>query len=141
MEICVKKFDELTTDELYEILKARVDVFVVEQNCPYREVDDVDKSAYHIYAKDEEALVAYLRVYHDGDVRIGRVLSLRRRQGLGTKVLKDGIRIAKERYNADKIVIEAQTYAREMYEKLGFVQVSEEFLEDGIEHIRMELTL
>ncbi len=140
MELCVKKFDELTPDELYEILKARVDVFVVEQNCPYRELDDVDKSAYHIYVKDEEALVAYLRVYNDGDVRIGRVLSLRRRQGLGTKVLKEGIRLAKEIYAADKIVIEAQTYARELYEKLGFMQVSEKFLEDGIEHIRMELT-
>ena len=128
MKTYVKTFNELTLDELYEILKVRVDVFVVEQNCPYSELDGIDKEAYHVFLKDE-------------DVRIGRVLSKRRRQGFGTLLLKEGIRVAKEKLNAEKIVIEAQVYARKMYEKLGFVQVSGEFLEDGIPHIKMELEI
>lgn len=141
MEINIKKFEELTLDELYEILKIRVNVFVVEQNCPYRELDDVDKDAYHIYIKDEEGIQAYLRVFKKDEVSIGRVLSLKRRQGLGTLVLKEGIKVAKEKLGANKIVIEAQVYAKELYEKIGFVQKSEEFLEDGIPHIKMELEI
>ncbi len=141
MEMNIKKFDELTLDELYEILKVRVNVFVVEQNCPYSELDDIDKDAYHIYIKDGDEITAYLRVFKDNDVRIGRVLSTRRRQGLGTKVLQEGIKVAKEKLGAEKIVIEAQVYAKEMYEKAGFVQVSDVFLEDGIEHIKMELEI
>lgn len=139
MEIYIKKFDELTLDELYEILKIRVNVFVVEQNCPYSELDDIDKEAYHVYLKDYGQIAAYLRVYEKDEVRIGRVLSLKRRHGLGTAVLKEGIKLAKEKYNAGKIVIEAQVYAKKMYEKVGFVQTSAEFLEDGIPHIKMEL--
>ena len=138
MQIFVKEFNELTLSELYEILKIRVNVFVVEQNCPYSELDDIDKEAYHVYIKDEGKILSYLRVYKTDYVRIGRVLSLKRRCGLGTEVLKEGMRVAKEKLNAEKIVIEAQTYARKMYEKLGFVQTSEEFLEDGIPHIKME---
>ena len=141
MKTYVKTFNELTLDELYEILKVRVDVFVVEQNCPYSELDGIDKEAYHVFLKDEDEITAYLRVFKDEDVRIGRVLSKRRRQGFGTLLLKEGIRVAKEKLNAEKIVIEAQVYARKMYEKLGFVQVSGEFLEDGIPHIKMVLEI
>lgn len=139
MKVCVKKFNELTLEELYEILKIRVNVFVVEQNCPYPELDDIDKDAYHVYLSDNDGIQAYLRVYKREAVSIGRVLSLKRREGIGTSLLKVGIRVAKEQYNADKIVIEAQLYAKQMYEKQGFVQTSEEFLEDGIPHIKMEL--
>ncbi len=141
MEVCIKKFEELTLDELYEILKVRVNIFVVEQNCPYSELDDIDKKAYHIFLKDGEEITAYLRVFKADDVRIGRVLSTRRRQGLGTLVLKEGIKVARDKFGAEKIVIEAQVYAKEMYEKAGFVQVSDVFLEDGIEHIKMELEI
>ena len=141
MQCIVKSFNELTLEELYEILKVRVNVFVVEQSCPYSELDDIDKAAYHVYIKDEDGIAAYLRVYKDNAVRIGRVLSLKRRQGLGTLVLKKGIQVAKEVYSADKIRLEAQVYAKELYEKLGFIQTSEEFLEDGIPHIKMELNI
>ena len=141
MNIFVKSFNELSLDELYDILKIRVNVFVVEQNCPYSELDDIDKNAFHVYVKDEDGIQGYLRVYKKDDVRIGRVLSLKRRQGIGTLLLKEGIKVAKEKLSAEKIVIEAQTYAREMYEKLGFYQTSEPFLEDGIEHIKMELDI
>lgn len=141
MKVFIKKFNELTLEELYDVLKIRVNVFVVEQNCPYSELDDIDKSAYHVYMTDEDKIVAYLRVYKTDCVRIGRVLSLKRRQGLGTMVMNEGIKVAKEKYNAQKIVIEAQVYAKKMYEKLGFVQTSDEFLEDGIPHIKMELSI
>jgi Predicted acyltransferase len=145
MELVVKTFDELTTGELYDILKLRVDVFVVEQACPYEEVDGKDRQSVHVYLKDETGIKAYLRVIKAGvafdDVAIGRVIARERRQGLGTEILQAGINAAKDYYNAVRIVLEAQTYARGLYEKAGFVQTSEEFVEDGIPHIRMMLEL
>lgn len=145
MELVVKHYEELTRDELYEILKIRVAVFVVEQNCPYQEVDGKDLRAYHIFAQDESGIQGYLRVFQNTeDVReafIGRVLTLRRRQGLASQLLAAAIGIAREQLGAQFITLEAQTYARGLYEKAGFRQVSEEFLEDGIPHIRMQLEL
>ena len=145
MELVVKRFEELTTLELYEILKVRAEVFVVEQNCVYQDLDEKDKQAYHVYLKNEEGIQAYLRVLDAGvsfpEVGIGRVMTLKRRCGLGTQVLKEGIRVAKEKMNADTIKLEAQVYARSLYEKEGFVQTSEEFLEDGIPHIEMTLNM
>lgn len=143
MELVIKKFDELTVDELYDILKLRVDVFVEEQNCPYPEIDGKDQNAYHIWLKDEDGIVSYLRVLDKGvsfeDAALGRVISAKRRKGYGTILLKEGIRIAKEKFGADKITIEAQVYARKFYENVGFKKVSEEFLEDEIPHILMTL--
>ena len=145
MDLTVKRFEELDINELYEILKLRVDVFVVEQNCPYPELDDKDKSAWHVYIREGGKITAYLRVLDPGvsfdTAAIGRVISTRRRCGLGTKLLQEGIRVARERMNADAIKIEAQTYARAFYELQGFRQTSEEFLEDGIPHIEMTLEL
>ena len=145
MELVEKRFEELTTLELYEILKVRAEVFVVEQNCVYQDLDEKDKQAYHVYLKNEEGIQAYLRVLDAGvsfpEVGIGRVMTLKRRCGLGTQVLKEGIRVAKEKMNADTIKLEAQVYARSLYEKEGFVQPSEEFLEDGIPHIEMTLNM
>ncbi len=145
MELIIKKFQELTPYELYEILKLRVDVFVVEQNCPYPEIDGKDQNAYHVWLQDENGIAAYLRVLDKGvsfsDAAVGRVISARRRQGLGTKVVKAGIEVAKEKFGADKITIEAQVYAKEFYGKIGFEQVSEPFLEDGIPHIIMTLDM
>ena len=145
MDLTVKRFEELDINELYEILKLRVNVFVVEQNCPYPELDDKDKSAWHVYIREDGKITAYLRVLDPGvsfdTAAIGRVISTRRRCGLGTTLLLEGIRVARERMNADAIKIEAQTYARAFYELQGFRQTSEEFLEDGIPHIEMTLEL
>lgn len=145
MELTVKRFDELDIYEMYEILKLRVDVFVVEQNCPYPELDEKDKSAWHVYFREDGSITAYLRVLDPGvsfdTAAIGRVISTRRRCGLGTKLMQEGIRVARERMNTAAVKIEAQTYARSFYEQLGFVQTSEEFLEDGIPHIEMILKL
>lgn len=145
MDLVVKKFEELSVEEIYEILKARVNVFVVEQNCPYKEIDDKDKYSYHVFLKDDTGIQAYLRVIEKGisfeEVSIGRVLTIKRGCGLGKTILLEGIKVAKEKFNADRIKIEAQCYAKEFYEKVGFKQVSEEFLEDGIPHIQMVLEL
>lgn len=143
MELVIKHFNTLTTSELYEIYKIRTAVFIVEQACPYQEVDEADLVSYHLYLKDNQGIQAYLRVIPKGvtleEVAIGRVISLKRRQGLATQLLYEGIKVAKEKFNAKCIEIEAQTYARTLYEKVGFKQISDPFLEDGIEHIKMKL--
>ena len=143
MEIIIKKFNELSLDELYEILKIRVSVFVVEQKCPYQEIDDKDKQSYHIYIKDNNQIKAYLRVLDKGvsfnEASIGRVLTTERNKGYSNILIKEGIKVAKEKYHANKIKIEAQSYTKRIYEKHGFKQISDEFLEDGIPHIIMLL--
>ena len=137
----VRRYDELTRDELYAILRLRVAVFVVEQQCPYMELDDRDQEAIHVWLSDEKGVAAYLRVMDRGaeseHVSIGRVISVRRRQGLGSRVLAEGIRAARQYFDAGSIYLEAQTYAKHFYERQGFRQVSDEFLVDGIPHIRM----
>ena len=145
MKIIAKRFEELTLDELYAILKIRVDVFVVEQHCPYPEIDGKDKQAWHVMLMEGNEIAAYLRVLEAGvsfdHVSIGRVLSTKRRSGYGRILLKEGIRIAFEELKAKEIWIEAQSYAKNFYANEGFKQTSEEFLEDGIPHIRMVLEL
>lgn len=145
MKLFIKHFNELSKEELYEIYKLRVSIFVVEQNCPYQEIDDADKFAYHIYLKDDEGIKAYARVLPQGVVfdsaGIGRVIAVTRHIGLGTKIVKAAIDFAKDKLNADLITIEAQVYACSLYEKLGFIKTSEEFLEDGIPHVQMKLKL
>ena len=143
MILKVKAFRELTAEELYEILKLRVDVFVVEQNCPYPELDGLDREALHLWLEDERGVHAYLRVMDKGAespyVSIGRVVARERRSGLGTEILKAGIRAARETLGAETIYLEAQTYAAGLYEKQGFRRISEEFLLDGIPHVKMLL--
>lgn len=145
MELTVKHFSELSLEELFAIYKLRVSVFIVEQNCPYQEVDDADREAYHIWLQDEDGIEAYARVLPQGtafaSAAIGRVLSVKRDRGLGSQVVAAAINTAKEKFAADKVMIEAQVHARMLYERLGFRQTSEEFLEDGIPHIQMQLDL
>jgi ElaA protein len=143
MDLIVKRFEELSVDELYKILKARFDIFIVEQNCIYQEVDDKDQYSYHVFLKDDTGLKAYLRVVDKGvffqEVTIGRVLTMERGCGLGSRILSEGINVARERMGAGKILIEAQSYAKGFYEKAGFRKSSEEYMEDGIPHIQMIL--
>ena len=141
MKLCVRRYSELTKEELYAIVKLRIAVFIVEQNCPYMELDDRDQEAIHVWLEDDDGIEAYLRVMDRGmeseHVSIGRVISVKRRSGIGSQVLSEGIRAAKEYFAADKIYLEAQVYAKPFYEKAGFRQVSDEFLEDDIPHIKM----
>ena len=109
-----------------------------------QEVDEADKVAYHVWLKDENGIAAYARVLPKGatfsDVSIGRVIAVKRRSGIGSKLIKAAIDVAKEKFNATKIIIGAQVYARSFYEKAGFRQISEQYVEDGIPHIHMELS-
>ena len=140
MEIIIRRFNELSVDELYRILKIRVDVFVVEQNCPYEELDNMDQEAIHLYLMEDDEIKAYLRIIDEDDhAKIGRVISMDRRKGYGTIVMKKAIDVCENELHKDKIKIEAQTYARKFYENIGFVQTSKPFLLDGIEHIEMVL--
>ena len=142
MQVVVKKFEELSNYELYDILRLRSSVFVVEQNCVYLDADSIDLNAYHVYLKDGEKIVAYLRVIDKGlrmvEVSIGRVISLKRRKGFGTKVMLEGIRVSKEKFGAKKIKIGAQEYAVPFYESVGFkVLPNGNYIEDGQLHVYM----
>lgn len=145
MELIVKHFSELSAEELFEIYRLRVSVFIVEQRCPYQDVDDADRTAYHLWLRDENGIAAYARLLPPGvtfpTAAIGRVIAVRRRCGLGTRIVDAAINAAREKLSAEVITIEAQVYARSLYEKAGFVQTSEEFLEDGIPHVQMQLRL
>ncbi len=141
MELIIKHFKDLTTQELYEILRIRESVFVVEQNCPYQEIDGKDFLAYHVYFKENDQIQAYVRVLRQepesDKVIIGRVLTVNRGSGLGRKIMLEGIRVAKEKFNAHSIYVGAQVYAKGFYEGVGFQQISDEYVEDGIPHIHM----
>lgn len=143
MKPIVKYFNELTTTELYEILKSRAEIFVVEQNCIYQDLDDKDYHSLHIFYESEGKVVAYLRAFIKDSVtnivQIGRVLTLTHGTGLGGKLLKESISIIQKEMNPSSIYIEAQCYAIGFYEKEGFVVSSDEFLEDGIPHVEMIL--
>ena len=143
MKYIIKTFNQLTQKEIHQLYKARIDVFVVEQNCPYPDVDMHDLVSTHILLlNDSEELLAYCRVIPANTTfptpSIGRVLALQRHKGYASMVVQKAIDIAVDVYNADTITIEAQTYAHTLYEKLGFKQTSDPFLEDGIEHIQMQ---
>ena len=143
MEMKSKFFSELSTRELYDILKIRSEIFVVEQNCVYQDMDDKDYDSLHIFFEDGGRVVAYLRAFakDEDTVQMGRVLSLEHGKGLGGKLLKEGIEQIRKKQNPKKIYIEAQCYATGFYEREGFVVCSDEFLEDGIPHVQMILKL
>lgn len=145
MDWFVKHWNALTREELYDLLELRTAVFVVEQRCPYQEVDGLDRRAWHVFARDGAGrLSACLRVLEaeEGDARIGRVLTAPafRGTGLGRELMLRGIQTAWNQANARRIVLEAQSYARGFYENLGFSPTQRpEFVEDGIPHVEMVL--
>lgn len=139
--VIIKEFKELTNYELVDIFKARVMVFVVEQNCPYQEVDELDKISYHAFIKENDEILAYLRIIFKNDYAIiGRVITTKRSMGYGKEILKEAISFIKDnKYN--HIEIEAQTYAIGFYQKCGFIPYGNKFIMDGIEHIKMKLDM
>ena len=143
MDWFVKHWDELTRDELYDLLAVRTAVFVVEQRCPYQEADGLDRRAWHVFARDGGGTIqACLRVLEpeNGTTQIGRVLTAHLGTGLGRALMEWGIQTAWEKCGARRIRLEAQSYARGFYEKLGFRRTeAPEFLEDGIPHVEMVL--
>lgn len=137
-DVQVRTFDELSKEDLFEILRARNAVFVVEQDCAYQDIDDIDLRSIHVFIR-KERVIAYLRLFRrdDGSVQIGRLLTTVRGKGLGRAILEKGIEIAEKRMGATRTVAEAQDYIRGLYESEGFVACSDVFLEDGIPHVMM----
>ena len=145
MNLIVKKYSELTTDELYEILKSRTEVFLLEQKIICQDLDDIDKVSTHFYFMENNRVAAYLRAFYDKEdkstVRVGRVLTLRHNEGVGRKLMEMSICEIKNRFNAQRIEINSQKQAVGFYEKFDFQIISGEFLEEGVIHLKMELKL
>ena len=145
MEITTKTFKELTKEELYELLSLRCQVFVVEQNCAYQDLDNKDQKALHVIGKKTDKIVAYTRVFKPGDYfknpSIGRVLveESSRKSSLGKDIMLASMDTIKRRFKNSTIELSAQSYLKKFYRDLGFVENGGEFLEDGIPHIRMLL--
>ncbi len=143
MDLEIKKFDELTGREVYEILKVRSEVFVVEQDCPYNDPDGKDLESIHIMIKEDEKIMAYLRVIKAGisyeDPSLGRVLVTKeaRGKGLAREIVFHGINYIINNLKGKKITIGAQEYLKDFYKSLGFEGVSDVYLEDDIPHLDM----
>ena len=139
-----KTFQELTTEELYELLRVRSEVFVVEQNCVYQDLDGDDQKAIHLWQTKADKVVALARVCpagtHMQEISIGRVITTERGKGYGKQIMLQAIDAANEHFGATIIDIEAQEYARGFYESVGFKQSSASFMLDGIPHIKMTWT-
>ena len=138
-----KHFDELNTGDLYAILQLRIEVFVVEQNCPFQDCDDKDQQSFHVTAWQQNKLIAYTRVMPAGlaykEPSIGRVVTspLVRGKNIGRQLMERSINKVYELYGTTPIMIGAQLYLKKFYHSLGFAQSSDIYLEDGIEHIKM----
>lgn len=139
----IKKFTELSTRDLYEIYKARIDVFVVEQNCAFADVDEKDLTSLHLMCQDEFGkIIAYARIIATKqDTMIGRVLvrSEYRKSGMGKMLMEKALLSVACRYPEKDIRIQGQSYLKKFYESFGFVRTSDEYLEDGIGHYDMEI--
>ncbi|QGY44944.1 GNAT family N-acetyltransferase [Maribellus comscasis] len=138
-----KYFSELSLEELYEILQLRAEIFVVEQDCVYNDLDGLDKNAVHQFLREDGKIVAYSRLLKPGtrfsEYSIGRVIVKKseRGKGIGCRMMKDAMSFILNNWNATKIKISAQKYLQNFYESLGFIIVTEEYLEDGIPHYGM----
>lgn len=141
MTFYAKKFDELSSRELYEILRSRAEIFVVEQGIKYVDMDGIDYNSLHCFVEDGERMIAYLRAFYDNDgsVKIGRVLTLDHGKGVGRTLMESALEAIREKLPTHLIYVNAQEHAKGFYEKLGFVTVSDIFYEENIPHIRMEL--
>ena len=143
MEIVIKQFKELLLNELYQILQLRSEVFVVEQNCVYQDVDNKDQKALHVIGRKNDKIIAYTRVFKAGDYfnnpSIGRVVVEKhnRQYGFGKDIMLASINAIEKSNKKGPIEISAQKYLKNFYKDLGFSQVGEGYLEDGIPHVKM----
>jgi len=146
MRWVLKKFQELTPDELYALLRLRAEVFVVEQTCAFQDLDNKDQPSYHLLGYLQDELVAYTRLVPPGisytAASIGRVVTspTHRKKGFGKLLMQESIKVCDQLFGKNTIMIGAQCYLIEFYSSLGFVPSGEVYLEDGIEHIEMTLT-
>ncbi len=143
LQVVTKTFSELTTTELYAILQLRSEVFVVEQDCVYQDIDGKDQKALHVMGFKNKKMVAYMRIFKKGDyfklAGIGRVVVTKKERinGYGHLILKESIKAILHFFNETSIKLSAQTYLKKFYETHGFFQVGKEYLEDNIPHIAM----
>ncbi|ARV08045.1 GNAT family N-acetyltransferase [Polaribacter sp. SA4-10] len=144
MNFQIKTFQELTTTELYAILQLRSEVFVVEQDCVYQDVDGKDQKSLHVFGFKNDKIIGYTRIFKPGDyfdnASIGRVViaASERKYGFGHDLMKASIKAVETYFKVDEITISAQKYLKKFYESHHFIQVGAEYLEDGIPHIRMD---
>jgi len=145
MEVTVKTFQELTLEELYKLLQLRSDIFVVEQECVFLDPDDKDQKALHVLGWEESELVAYARIFGPGayftEASIGRVAVKKafRGKGFGVQLMQASIQAIGRRFKTLNIALSAQKYLERFYRDLGFLPEGNEYLEDGIPHLRMVL--
>ena len=141
--IITKTFSELDTEDLYQILRLRSEVFVVEQDCVYQDIDNKDQNAIHLYYKENNEILAYTRIFKAGHYYenpcIGRVVVSKKNRGndLGKKIMIDSMEYIKQNIKGEKIELSAQKYLDNFYKDLGFYKIGEDYLEDGIPHQRM----
>lgn len=139
----IKTFDEFTVPELYSILKARIDVFVIEQNCPYPDLDNYDQKAVHIWAEKNGEVLAYCRIFNKGikydETSIGRVLTTEKARGksLGKLLIQYAVDTIENRFRTSEIRISAQDYLLRFYTGFGFEDTGNKYLEDDIPHTEM----
>ena len=142
----IKRFNEFSLSELYQVLKLRSEVFVVEQNCVYQDLDGKDEKAVHVIGYFNDEVVAYTRIFNKGDyfdeASIGRVVVAEkyRDKKWGYDLMKTSIKAVEDFFNEKAITISAQQYLTKFYNALGFVQTSEVYLEDNIPHIQMKIS-
>lgn len=147
MKITIHKYQDLTPNKLYEILMLRSEVFVVEQNCAYQDLDNKDQKALHLIVEENNKIIAYTRIFKKGDFfknsSIGRVLVKKEHRGkqLGKKIMTKSIEHIKIDKTEKKIELSAQKYLLKFYLELGFKKIGEEYLEDGIPHVKMILKI
>ena len=140
--VIIKSFEELNKAELYQIIQLRIAVFIIEQDCPYPDLDDMDQDAQHLWIEDAGEIVCYLRVNPAGsrflEPSLGRIVTKKshRNRGYAEILIKKAIDLVCEK-ESRAIRISAQCYLEKYYEKFGFIKASEEYLEDNIPHIEM----
>ena len=144
MNKVIKNFSELSTEEIYNILKLRSEVFVVEQNCVYQDIDEKDKKATHLFIEKNNEIIAYTRIfkkgyYYEENPSIGRVVVSKKERGknLGKEIMLNSIEFIKKELEGRKIELSAQKYLDKFYKDLDFYSEGEDYLEDGIPHQRM----
>ena len=139
----IKTFQELTANEIYEMLRLRSEVFVVEQDCVYQDIDNKDQKAMHVLGIKDHQLIAYARIFDSGTYfdlpSIGRILVKedQRKFNYGHQLVEISIQFVQNNFKEQSILISAQTYLIKFYNSHGFVQQGEEYLEDGIPHVKM----
>lgn len=144
MNWIIKRFDDLTPVEVYDMIKLRLEVFIGEQGCSYEDLDDRDKQAYHMFLYDKENIIAYCRILDAGvayeEMSIGRVCVHKnyRNQGIAKSMMLEALEFVKKQVSHPTIKISAQSYIISFYESVGFEIISEPYLEEGIEHRKMK---